>query len=127
MSTDEGDSRNQEGSGVSGVTTDDKSMKVNDSGSNGYKPTTTKTTEESTVATSIDEGDSRNREGSGASDVTTDDKTMKANQSEPPNSSTGNGGGSGTLNDLQSDNNNEDSGGESYIMPFEYIHMTKGI
>ena len=105
MSTDEGDSRNQEGSGASGVTTDDKSMKANQSGSNDYEPTTTKTTEESTVAMSTDEGDSRNREGSGASGVATDDKSMKA----------------------KSDNNNEESGGESYIMSFEYTRVTKRI
>ena len=54
---------------------------------------------------STDEGDSRNREGSGASGVATDDKSMKA----------------------KSDNNNEESGGESYIMSFEYTRVTKRI
>ena len=63
--------------------------------------------------------DSGSREGSNASgtfiNVT------------PPNSSIGNGGGSGTLDDVQSDNNNEESGGESYIMSFEYTRVTKRI
>lgn len=113
MSTDEGNSRNREGSDASGVTTDDKSTEANRSASDDYEPTTVKTTEdtmnmpEQTIMT-----------GSKVSGPTTTVDNDGGSRS---------GGGSGTLDGVQCTNNNEQNGGKSYTTLFKYTRMSKRI